>query len=239
MKKTCFITGGFSPIGKIISKALAENNYSLILQHVHDLNNENNLYIKYIEKNFQTEIFTVQGDFNALNELETIWTQVQKHSPHGIHILINNAGCFYKTPLLDIKESDWNEFLSINLIAPALLTVYFIKQECFSEENPGKIINIIDIYADKPMPSFIPYAVSKSGLASFTKQTAKAAGAKFRINGISPGIVNEGTSSSIIKKSVTGKRVTEQEIADTCLFLINSKSITGEIIHVDGGKNIY
>lgn len=70
-----------------------------------------------------------------------------------------------------------------NLKAP-----FFLVQTCLTalRNSKGSVINLIDIYSEKPLSNHPLYCASKAGLAALTRSWAKDLAPDVRVNGVSP-----------------------------------------------------
>src|SRR5699024_591987 len=85
----------------------------------------------------------------------------------GLDLLINNASSFYPTPLASADDDDWEELIHGNLRAPFLLSQALADD--LRRSGGGAIINLVDVYAEKPLPDHPLYCIAKAGLAMMTK----------------------------------------------------------------------
>ncbi|MGZ9165986.1 MAG: SDR family oxidoreductase, partial [Anaerolineales bacterium] len=107
----------------------------------------------------------------------------------------------------------------------------------------ARIVNILDWRALRPGADHFPYTISKSALAALTKSLAVALAPNIIVNGLALGAVLPPADRNVnpeITKSIPAKRWSkESEVEDALLFLlIGPAYITGEIIHVDGGRHL-
>ena len=116
-----------------------------------------------------------------------------------------------------------------------------------SQKEKSSIINILDIFAVKPLTDYFSYTISKAGLRMATKALAKELGPKIRVNGVSPGIIiwpeddlnKEFMSVDVVRELPLKKKGEPSDIASACYFLAESAPfITGEIVTVDGGQSL-
>ncbi|MBC8304974.1 MAG: SDR family oxidoreductase, partial [Pelagibacterales bacterium] len=135
----------------------------------------------------------------------------------------------------------WGKHLRTNLRAPAYLSKEFSKNIKGKNNN---IINIIDQRVFKLTPFFFSYTISKTGLYTLTKTSAISLAPKIRVNGIAPGptLKNKRQSEKHFKKQYLGiplkRKVDVSEICNAVDFFIKNKSITGQVLAVDGGQNL-
>ena len=98
--------------------------------------------------------------------------------------LINNASLFENDKLESFSSKSWENHISTNLKAPAILSKEFSKNIRGKNNN---IINIIDQRVFKLTPYFFSYTISKTGLYTLTKTSAMSLAPNIRVNGIAPG----------------------------------------------------
>ena len=155
--------------------------------------------------------------------------------------LINNASLFENDKLENFSSKSWENHISTNLKAPALLSKEFSKNIRGKNNN---IINIIDQRVFKLTPFFFSYTISKTGLYTLTKTSAMSLSPNIRVNGIAPGptIKNKRQSEKHFKKQYLAtplkKQVDVKEICDAVDFFIKNNSITGQILAIDSGQSL-
>ena len=155
--------------------------------------------------------------------------------------LINNASLFENDKLENFSSKSWENHISTNLKAPALLSKEFSKNIRGKNNN---IINIIDQRVFKLTPYFFSYTISKTGLYTLTKTSAMSLAPNIRVNGIAPGptIKNKRQSEKHFKKQYLAtplkKQVDVKEICDAVDFFIKNNSITGQILAIDSGQSL-
>ena len=159
--------------------------------------------------------------------------------------LVNNASVFYPTPTATATSDDWDAILNTNLRAPFVLV-----QGCLPalQASGGAIVNLIDIYHERPLADHPLYCASKSGLATLTRAWARDLAPQVRVNGVSPGAilwpengndVDEAYQHAILTKTPLGRTGTPEDIAGAVSFLLcDAPFITGQILSVDGGRSL-
>jgi pteridine reductase len=162
---------------------------------------------------------------------------VNKSTP--LHGLINCAAIFESLTLDSTSLEAWEKHLAINLTAPFLLSQSFARQT----EESSRIVNILDWRALRPGADHFPYTVSKSALAAMTKSMALALAPKVIVNALALGAIlppADGNKNPDIIKNVPLKRWAQDgEVEQALIFLLTCPAyITGEIIHVDGGRHL-
>ena len=135
---------------------------------------------------------------------------------------------------------DWQKLMDTNLRAP------FFLSQAFSEElknSKGNIINLVDIYADRPLAQHSIYSASKAGLVMLTKSMALELAPEVRVNAIAPGAIlwpenGQENKEKIIEKVALKRQGREKDIVDAALYLNKADYVTGQIIQVDGGRSL-
>lgn len=185
---------------------------------------------------------TVQGDLLDIGGLPELVDQIVAQSGR-LDVLVNNASSFYPTPLGEITPEHWEDLMGTNLKAPLFLSQAAAPQ---LKQHQGRIVNIIDIHAQRPLRHHTVYGPAKAALAMLTRTLARDLAPEVRVNGVSPGAIlwpEDGVSDSYqesVLKQVPLRRAGEpQDIADCVLYLVrDAHYVTGQIIAVDGGRSI-
>ena len=155
--------------------------------------------------------------------------------------LINNASLFENDKLENFSSKSWENHISTNLKAPALLSKEFSKNIKGKNNN---IINIIDQRVFKLTPYFFSYTLSKTGLYTLTKTSAMSLSPNIRVNGIAPGptIKNKRQSQKHFKNQYLStplkQQVDVEEICNAVDFFIKNISITGQVLAIDSGQSL-
>lgn len=158
-----------------------------------------------------------------------------------LDLLVNNASSFYPTPIDQADDADWEKLIHSNLRAPFILSQQLTPA---LRQQHGCIINIVDVYAEKPLQTHTLYCMAKAGLAMMTKSLARELGPKIRVNGVSPGPILWPEAGQMNQQAIQDatalKRSGEpDDIANTVYWLATAAPfITGQILAVDGGRSL-
>lgn len=164
-------------------------------------------------------------------------------------ILVNNAGVYPRVPLLEMRESDWDHVLNINLKAGCFATIAMAKALIASGKQGGSVINLSSS-AIRGAVRGVHYSASKGGVVSMTRALAlELAPHGIRVNAIAPGLTDTAqprygnTSDELVEMARTtiplgGRLLTPEQIARTAVFLASDQSnaTTGQVLHVNGGS---
>jgi len=231
------ITGGARRIGRHISISLAERGYDITLLHGHSDVEADNVADEI--RSFGRNCFVVKID---LDDSKLISTHLES-IPDNIKLtgLINNAAIFEPVTFETTSLEAWERHLRINLSAPFILSKWFCER--LDPDSEARIINILDWRALRPGDDYFPYTISKAALAALTRSLAVTLAPRITVNGIAFGAILPPSDSSPAEKmllNVPKKRTANlEEVIQTIRFLLEGPGyITGEIIHLDGGRHL-
>ncbi len=161
----------------------------------------------------------------------------------GLDVLVNNASIFERTPVEEADAATWERMLRINTVAPALLARE--AAPIMRVGGGGRIVNLLDILADRPIRRYGPYCASKAALANLTRTLAAELAPEITVNGISPGIAifpedyDEELRRRLTAKVPLGRTGSPEEVAALVRYLVTEGDyITGQIIAIDGGMSL-
>ena len=238
-KNNILITGGSVRIGKEIALAISNSSNNIII-HYHQSFNQASALKKSVEK-LGSQCAVIKCDLSKKRSTEGLIKRAGKFFG-PINFLINNASVFENDNINNFTVDSWNKHMNVNLYAPLKFSRDLKK--LLPTKSKGHIINILDQNVLKPDISFLSYSLSKAALYSATKVLAKSFAPNIRVNAIGPGptIKNVHQSSKHFEKSIKKTLLKigspPKEIARTVKFLLESNSITGQFIVVDGGEHL-
>lgn len=241
--KVALVTGSARRIGAVTVRALHQQGATVI---VHYRNSAGDAKTLCDELNGMREdsCLIQQAELADVDSLQTMINNIINETGR-LDILINNASSFYSTAVGEIKESDWDNLMSSNLKAPLFLSQAAAPH---LKKTQGCIVNMVDIYSERPLKEHPVYCVAKAGVAMLTKSLAKELGPEVRVNGVSPGAIlwpeddedspeMKAQHQSILDKTSLKRSGLPEDIANAILFLVTQADyITGHIIPVDGGR---
>jgi len=163
-----------------------------------------------------------------------------------VDVLVNAAGLYPATPLLEMTAASWDRVQLVNVRAAMLTTVAFGRHRVASGK-PGVVVNISSGAATRARPGAAHYATSKAALEMLTKACAVELGAyRIRVNAVSPGFVTVDSAANPVTEEYAaavsvnplGRRGLPSDIADAVHWLAGERAtwITGAVLRVDGGS---
>lgn len=233
--KTILITGAARRLGRSFALACARAGADVVIHHGHSDKEADEIRVEIEKMGRRAWIFP--ADLSDSSQAETLIPSVSQSTP--LHALVNSAAIFESLSLEATSLDEWQRHLQINLTAPFLLSQAFARQAA-----PGaRIVNILDWRALRPGADHFPYTISKAALAALTRSLAVALAPNITVNGLALGAIlppADGNKNPEIIKNIPLKRwANEGEVEQALLFLLTCPPyITGEILHVDGGRHL-
>jgi 3-oxoacyl-[acyl-carrier protein] reductase len=162
-----------------------------------------------------------------------------------IHGVVNNAAMAYDDIVTNLNLDSLEKMYMVNVFAPMMLTKFVIRQMLLHHIK-GSIVHLSSISAHTGYKGLSMYASTKGALEAFSKNTAREWGEiGVRSNCLVAGFMETEMSASlsdnqknrIYKRTSMKQAVDVNSVAGTIKFLLSdeSKSITGQNIHVDNG----
>jgi NAD(P)-dependent dehydrogenase (short-subunit alcohol dehydrogenase family) len=161
-------------------------------------------------------------------------------------VLVNNAGIFPRSPVLDLEEAEWQRVQDVNLKG-TFLCAQAAARVMRERGAGGRIVNVTSGAAFVSSPQGAAYAASKAGIVAFTRVLAlELAADKITVNAVAPGFTDTAQPRSffsdedlaaIAKRIPAGRLAEPEEIVPAVLFLCSEAAayVTGQTIHVNGG----
>lgn len=239
--KTILITGGAKRIGQQIARTLHNTGHNVMVHYRSSAGAAHQL-IDELNADRPDSAAAVQGDLLDVACIPSILEQTIETFGQ-LDCLINNASTFYPTPIELINTEFWDDLLGSNLKAPA----FMVKSAApLLRQSNGSIINIVDIYARKPLANHPVYCAAKAGLEMLTKSLASDLAPEIRVNAVSPGAIlwpesntHVPSQTELLAKIPLQRLGEPSDIANLVRFLIDEGSyITGQTIAVDGGRSV-
>lgn len=242
--KVALITGGTRGIGFETVKLFLNNKAKVVLFGSRDETVQRAIDELKMENN-QYDVTGFSLDLTKEEDVQKTFLEIyQKYG--RIDILINNAGVSSSTPLLDYTMEEYDKVTDLNIKA-----VFVCSKEVvpYLKKTEGVILNTSSMVSVSGQSSGVMYPASKFAVNGITKSLARElAPLKIRVNAVAPGIIETDMVRSLPEEMIrpliqsiplgrVGKPI---DIANAFLFLASDMAsyITGEILHVDGAKQV-
>jgi pteridine reductase len=241
-RKVALITGAAKRVGAEIARTLHAQGFDIALHYRESLTEAQALQAE-LENIRSDSVALFQCDLNQLDAIAPLLTQVLTRFGR-LDALVNNASSFYPTPLGEISVAQIQDLFASNAFAPLLLA-----QAAAGAlgQSHGAIVNIVDIYAERPLARYTPYCMAKAALVAGTYALARELGPQVRVNGIAPGNIiwstnmeKAETPAIVLERTALKRQGQPSDIARTVQFLIcDAPYISGQILRVDGGRWLF
>ncbi|WP_267226356.1 pteridine reductase [Dyella silvae] len=240
-RPVALITGAGKRVGAVIARTLHAAGYDLALHYRHSAA-EAELLASSLERQRAGSAFTVQGELANIDGLPELVQRVLSRFGR-LDALINNASAFYPTPVGSATPAQWNDLFASNAQAP-----FFLAQAALPalREARGAIVNLVDIYAERPLAHHPLYCMAKAALAAMTRSLALDLGPDVRVNGVAPGAVmwpSDGKpyddQQAMLARTPLQRAGSPEDVAGAVLWLLrDAPFVTGQIIRIDGGRTL-
>lgn len=236
--KVALVTGAGRRVGQAIAFALAERGCALAIHYRSSRTGAEEAAARIIEQRGRAQIFG--AELESVDEIERMVANVIEAFGR-LDVVVNSASVFYRKPLEQLTERDWDLNLDTNLKAPFFLSKF--AGVTMRRQGAGKIINIGDWAGVKPYNNYLPYTVSKAGLIGLTRALAKALAPEVQVNCVALGPVmppDEYRPEEIerLRRATLTKTLgSSGDVARAVLFLCEGTDFaTGSTLMLDGGR---
>lgn len=237
--KHAFITGAGRRVGREIALHLAKAGYNITIHY-------NSSKVEAMQtaedvRGFGVKCALVQGDLSNLDNLPNL-IAASNQQIGEINLLIHNASLFLKDNFEIVEANILQAHMQVNCFAPIMLTQAF----CEQNKTNGQVICLSDgMNGWSVSANYFSYALSKMAFENFINLQAASLAPNVRLNGIALGATLEGehdspeTFSRLAELSSLKRTSNPIEVCATIDFLEKTPSITGQIIALSNGFNLY
>lgn len=243
-RPTTLITGAADRIGKAMAIDLAKAGTPVCI-HYNRSDGAAQQLVQMIQQ-AGGKAATVQADLLNEHDVTGLVGRASQAIGTPIQCLINNASLFAADGIGDLGPELFAKHFAIHATAPALLADQMVG--ALADDAEGLIVNIIDQRVWALTPSFVSYTASKFALWGLTQTLAQAYAqsthGKVRVNAIGPGptLANQRQDPAEFRKQADavplGRGPELEDFAKTISYLWSMKSITGQMIALDGGQHL-
>lgn len=250
--KTALVTGGASGIGEMITEALAcAGARVLISSRKADVCEA--LAERINARHLPGRVEAFAGDVGTEAGVKALAAATGART-QALHILVNNAGRTWGTPLGGFPHRAWNDVLSVNLAGTFALTqeVLPLLRAAASADDPARVVNLGSVMGTQPISrGAYSYSASKAAVHHITRILAnELAGEHITVNAFAPGpfdsrmmafATRDAEKRARMERGIPIGRIGRAEdIAAALLFLCGRGGAytTGAIIPIDGGLHV-
>ena len=242
MRRVVLITGAARRVGAAIARRLHADGYDLAL-HYRGSSADMQALADELDAARPASTLKLQAELADFDRLPELVARTVGHFGR-LDGLVNNASAFYPTPAGTTTPAQWDDLFAVNARAPFFLAqaaAPYLKAAC------GAIVNIADVYAERPRADLAVYAASKDALLAVSRGLAVSLAPEVRVNAVSPGAIlwpdggiDPDVQSRLLAQTPLGRIGNPNDIAATVAWLLGDTAayVTGQVIHVDGGRHI-
>ena len=237
--KTVLVTGGARRLGRLLSLTLAKAGVNVVIHHANSSQAAEETAREV--RALGCKAWVIQADFADPLAVEGLVAKVSNLASLWLYAVIHNASIFEPLELAATSLEDWQRNMNINLTAPFLISRDFAAQLPAGET--GRILTMLDWRSLRPGADHFPYTISKAGLAAMTRSLAAALAPRITVNGLALGAILPAAGDKAPEKAIRdvpmGRWADLDEVSRAALFLLDGPTyITGEILHLDGGRHL-
>lgn len=238
-KGTVLVTGAARRIGKAIALDLAAHGYRIAI-HANSSAEEAEAVAGSIrDTGGVADVFL--ADLSDSEAVRNLYPEVRKRlgTPD---IIVNNASVFEADEVRNFDEERFDRHFAIHVKAPAILAEAMAAG--LPDGQDGLIVNIIDQRVWSLTPRFFSYTLSKATLWTATQTMAQALAPRIRVNAIGPGptLANERQKTDDFARQAAAVPLQHgpqlDEFGATIRYLHEARSVTGQMIALDGGQHL-
>ncbi len=233
------VTGGARRIGRAIVEDLAAHGWAVAIHCNRSRDAAESLAEAIGRRGGRAAVVT--GDFaDPATPASVIDAATAALGP--LTLLVNNASIFEHDAVGGLDRALWDRQMAINLTAPVFLAEAFARQRSAGAE--GNVINLLDQSIWRPTPNNYSYQVSKAALAAATERLAQALAPDVRVNGIAPGPALPSVRQTdegyrhLVGTTPLRRAPDLTEFGRTIRYIVETRSITGQVIALDGGQHL-
>jgi NAD(P)-dependent dehydrogenase (short-subunit alcohol dehydrogenase family) len=233
------VTGGARRIGRAIVEDLARHGFGVAIHCNRSRADAEALAGEIAGRGGRAAV--IDADLADPVALETVVERAEQ-ALGPLSILVNNASMFESDTAADFDWQVWDRHFAVHVKAPAALTRAFAAT-CAGARD-GLVVNIVDQRVWRPTPRFFSYSLSKSALWTATRTMAQTFAPNVRVNGIGPGptLASARQDPTAFAAQVEGVLLDRgpalEEFGATIRYLWQARSVTGQMIALDGGQHL-
>lgn len=235
------LTGAARRVGAAIARCLHAAGYDLALHCRHSRDALDALCAE-LEQRRAGSTLALQAELADLDALPRL-VEACAGRFGRLDGLVNNASAFHPTPIGETSAAQWDALFASNARAP-----FFLAQAAapLLRDNGGAIVNLVDIYAERPLARHTVYCMAKAALGMLTLSLAQELAPRVRVNGVAPGAVmwpeagkTYADQAELIARTPLRRAGSADDVAGAVLWLLrDAPFVTGQIVRVDGGRSL-
>lgn len=248
LKGAALVTGAGRRLGRAMALSLARRGLDVAIHYGRSRDEAEEVAAE--ARAFGVDARTFAADFLDLDQVEALIPRVTAVLG-PLTVLVNNASIFEYDSIRSATRTGWDRHMLSNLQAPFILIQQFAAQvpepprdAAGEAEAVGLVVNMVDQRVLKPTPEFMTYSLAKAGLWSLTRTAAQALAPAIRVNAIGPGPTmrgarqSEGHFTRQRQATILERGADASDVVAALGYLLEARTVTGQLICVDGGQHL-
>lgn len=237
MAGVALVTGGAIRLGREIAGRLAAEGFAIACHYRNSRDPAEDLKASIERAGGTCALF--RADLAQAGAADRLFDAVEADLGRPL-LLVNNASRFVKDEAEAFGEDGLAAHMAVNLTAPVTLARRLYVGA--AEGTDHLVVNMLDAKLTSLTPDFFTYTLSKHALMGATRTQAIGYAPKVRVVGIAPSVtlISGKQSEETFRRSkaltLLGRGPEPAEIAETVVYAWRTKSLTGEVITLDGGQ---
>ena len=245
-RKVALITGAARRIGAAIARRLHADGYNLSL-HYRQSAGDMDALLADLNGIRAGSAIGLHADLSQFERLPELVTRTVDHFGR-LDALVNNASSFFPTPVGTATQAQWDDLFASNARAP-----FFLAQAAAPHLRAaqGGIVNLADIHGERPLAGHSVYCMAKAALLMLSKALAPELAPDVQVNAIAPGAIlwpdpasgqpakDPAAQAALLARTPLQRMGTPEEVAAAVAWLLHDAGyITGQTLHLDGGRHL-
>ena len=233
------VTGAGDRIGAVLARRLAQEGFAVVVHYRSSADKAKEVVADIKASGGKAAL--VQADLTNRRQRAGLIAKASK--PFGpLIVLVNNASIYEPDSATVLDEALWDAHFAVHTEAPVFLARDFAAQLPAGVE--GNIVNIIDERVLHLSPAYLSYTLSKSTLWTATQTLAQSLAPRIRVNAIAPGPTlappgkTEPGFRAAIDRLPLKRGASPGEIAHGLIYILAARSMTGQMLALDGGQHL-
>ncbi len=238
--KVALVTGAGKRLGLEAARELGRRGYDIVA-HVNG-SVEGAQDLRGDLESRGRRVHVVQADLGSEGGQDALVAATKDFTNH-LDAIVHNAGIFERVPFGEIDRARYARMQAINCEAP-----FFVTQGLLPElraAGSACVVHVTDIAAERPLPAYAHYSVSKASLLMLTRALAVELAPTIRVNAVAPGTVmfpedfDAATRGRFLARIPMGREGSAGDVATAVAYLVcDAAFVTGQVLAVDGGRSV-
>jgi len=239
-ERVVLITGGGQRLGAATTLRLMEEG-CFVLVHVRSSTDAAKALIEAAEGRLGRPCgAVVQADLTVHEEVMALVDEINAHPrvvEHGLHGLIHNASFYRQSTFESTSLETYRQLARLHMEAPYALTQGLLSA---LERGQGSVVAVVDTSWGRAWEGLAHYTSTKAGLRQLMLNLAGELVGRVRVNCLAPGAIMAADweaehFAKVLEKVPLGRSGAGEDIAAGVHFLLSHATISGHVLHVDGG----